>query len=98
VAICDEKEEDLAVQPKDNVDQFEHGVSNILKKSLEKYFDSHRDNLPPSGLYNRIVTEVEMIMFEVTLNHVNGNQLQASKILGISRNTLRKKMRQFGQK
>ncbi|MDR2268125.1 MAG: hypothetical protein LBD81_01585 [Holosporaceae bacterium] len=80
------------MQHKDNIDQFEQGLSNILKKILEKYFDSHKDITLPSGLYNRVINEVERVMFEVTLNRVDGNQLQASKILGINRNTLRKKM------
>ncbi|MDR3151760.1 MAG: hypothetical protein LBT67_02810 [Holosporaceae bacterium] len=80
------------MQRKDNTDQFEQGLSTILKRILEKYFDSHRDSTLPSGLYNRVIDEVERVMFEVTLKHVDGNQLQASKILGINRNTLRKKM------
>jgi two-component system nitrogen regulation response regulator GlnG len=80
------------MQHKDTIDQFEQGLSNVLKRILEKYFDSHKDNMLPSGLYNRVIDEVERAMFEVTLNRVDGNQLQASKILGINRNTLRKKM------
>jgi two-component system nitrogen regulation response regulator GlnG len=70
----------------------EDGFSKIIEKGLEKYFISHKEGIVPSGLYGRIITEVERAMFNVTLRHCGGNQLQASKILGINRNTLRKKM------
>ncbi|MDR3180153.1 MAG: hypothetical protein LBT70_04640 [Holosporaceae bacterium] len=77
---------------KKNPELLENGLSNVLKQNLEKYFDSHKDNVIPPGLYGRVIGVVEHIMFEVTLKHVGGNRLQAAKILGINRNTLRKKM------
>ncbi|GHU11081.1 hypothetical protein FACS189449_01820 [Alphaproteobacteria bacterium] len=78
-----------------NPELLEDGLSHIIRKNLEKYFDSHNEGAVPSGLYNLVINEVERVMFEVTLKRVNGNQLQASKILGINRNTLRKKMQQM---
>jgi two-component system nitrogen regulation response regulator GlnG len=72
----------------------EQGFSKVIEKHLEKYFSSHNGDTIPPGLYDRILKEVERVVFEVTLRHVNGNQLRAAKILGISRNTLRKKMMQ----
>ncbi|MDR2681539.1 MAG: Fis family transcriptional regulator [Holosporaceae bacterium] len=77
---------------KKNPELLESGLSNVMRRNLEKYFDSHKDDVVPPGLYNRVIGEVERIMFEVTLKHVKGNRLQAAKILGINRNTLRKKM------
>lgn len=70
----------------------EEGISGGLRKKLERYFASHKDGNIPPGLYERIIKEIERVMFDVTMNHVNGNQSQASKILGINRNTLRKKL------
>ncbi|GHT91236.1 hypothetical protein FACS1894122_03280 [Alphaproteobacteria bacterium] len=73
----------------------EGGLSGAIRKNFEKYFDSHDEGVLPSGLYDRVINEVERIMFEVTLRRVNGNQMKAAKILGINRNTLRKKMQQI---
>ena len=70
----------------------EEGISVGLRRKLEKYFASHKDGDIPPGLYDRLIKEIERIMFDVTLRHVSGNQSQASKILGINRNTLRKKI------
>ena len=49
--------------------------------------------LPTEGLYNRIIQEVEIPLIKLTLNACNGNQLKCAKILGINRNTLRKKLK-----
>ena len=71
-------------------------VSNSLGASVERhlkqYFDSHKNELPANGLYDRIIHEVERPLIIKTLNIVNGNQLKASELLGINRNTLRKKI------
>ena len=80
---------------RDSIEHLELGFSKTVKESLEKYFISHEDDVMPSGLHDRIIEEVERVMFCVTLNHTKGNQLRASKILGINRNTLRKKMQKF---
>ncbi|MBR1734366.1 MAG: hypothetical protein IJ730_02800 [Alphaproteobacteria bacterium] len=68
------------------------GLSALLKRNLENYLASHSDGKVPPGLYNRILNEVEKVIFPVTLKYVKGNQTQAAEILGISRNTLRKKI------
>jgi two-component system nitrogen regulation response regulator GlnG len=76
---------------KEGLENIEHGFSRVIEKHLEKYFTSHKGDIIPPGLYDRILKEIEHVIFTVTLKHVNGNQLRAAKILGISRNTLRKK-------
>ncbi|MDR3155868.1 MAG: Fis family transcriptional regulator [Holosporaceae bacterium] len=76
---------------KEILENVEQGFSKEIEKHLERYFTFHNGDVIPPGLYDRILKEVERVVFEVTLRHVNGNQLKAAKILGISRNTLRKK-------
>ncbi|MDR1982949.1 MAG: Fis family transcriptional regulator [Holosporaceae bacterium] len=70
----------------------EVGFSKMIEKHLEKYFALHNgENIPP-GLYGRVLTEVERTLFSMTLKYSQGNQLRAAQILGINRNTLRRKM------
>ena len=63
-----------------------------VEKHLNKYFDLHKNELPAAGLYDRIIQEVERPLIIKTLKLVRGNQLKASELLGINRNTLRKKI------
>ena len=63
-----------------------------VEKHLNQYFDLHKNELPANGLYDRIIHEVERPLIIKTLKLVKGNQLKASELLGINRNTLRKKI------
>ncbi len=63
------------------------------RSHIERYFNAHRDALPPAGVYARIMTEVEKPLLEETLKATEGNQLRAAELLGLNRNTLRKKIR-----
>jgi two-component system, NtrC family, nitrogen regulation response regulator GlnG len=75
----------------------------LLKTSLEAsvelhlndYFATHRPDLPPEGIYDRILAQIERPLINATLAAVNGNQVRAAKLLGINRNTLRKKISGF---
>ena len=49
-----------------------------------------------SNIYRRVEHEVDRVVLEVVLRHVKGNQVQASELLGISRTTLRAKLRTLG--
>ena len=51
------------------------------------------DDLPPPGLYERILREVELPLIALTLSATRGNQLKAADLLGLNRNTLRKRIR-----
>jgi len=73
----------------------EFGFSKMVERHVEKYFALHNGGDIPPGLYDRVINEVEFALLNVTLKYTNGNQLKASKILGINRNTLRKKMMNF---
>jgi len=73
------------------------GQSQTLQKDVEEhlsnYFAAHTaGSLPPSGLYYRILPLIEKPLIEMTLRATEGNQLKAAYVLGINRNTLRKKM------
>ncbi|MDR1560840.1 MAG: Fis family transcriptional regulator [Holosporaceae bacterium] len=77
---------------KESLENLEICFSKVIEKHLERYFALHKGEAIPPGLYERILREVEKIVFETTLRYANGNQLKAAKTLGINRNTLRKKM------
>jgi len=59
---------------------------------LRRYFDLHGGVLPPPGLYQRILREVETPLIEIALDATGGNQAKCADLLGINRNTLRKKI------
>ena len=67
-----------------------------IEQHLTRYFVQFGSDLPPPGLYDRILAEVERPLLTATLNAVRGNQLRAADLLGINRNTLRKKLTDFG--
>lgn len=68
----------------------------VIEAKIDKFFEMHEGNSPESGLYERVVREVERALIKRTIDHTHGVQIQASKILGINRNTLRKKMKELG--
>ncbi|GGH60676.1 response regulator [Frigidibacter albus] len=67
-------------------------LSASVAKHLKRYFDLHGGALPPPGLYGRILREVEMPLIEIALDATAGNQAKCADLLGINRNTLRKKI------
>jgi two-component system nitrogen regulation response regulator GlnG len=71
----------------------EEGLSAAVERHLASYFASFGDALPPPGLYHRILREIEHPLLSVTLGATRGNQIRAADLLGVNRNTLRKKIR-----
>ncbi len=67
-------------------------LSASVAKHLRRYFDLHGGVLPPPGLYTRILREVELPLIEIALDATGGNQAKCADLLGINRNTLRKKI------
>lgn len=61
-------------------------------RHLRRYFDLHGGMLPPNGLYARILREIETPLIEIALEATGGNQAKCADLLGINRNTLRKKI------
>jgi len=68
-------------------------LGGAVEHHLRSYFAAHEDGLPASGLYDRILREVERPLIELSLSATRGNQIRAAKLLGLNRNTLRKKIR-----
>jgi two-component system nitrogen regulation response regulator GlnG len=69
------------------------GLSASVERHLREYFSSHGDNLPPPGVYDRVLREVERPLISLALEVTRGNQIKAAHVLGVNRNTLRKKIR-----
>ncbi|MBT8412079.1 MAG: sigma-54 dependent transcriptional regulator [Octadecabacter sp.] len=67
-------------------------LSGSVAQHLRRYFDLHGGQLPPAGLYQRILKEVEGPLLEIALDATAGNQARCAELLGINRNTLRKKI------
>ena len=67
-------------------------MSNDIERHLRRYFDLHGNILPPVGLYNRILKELEIPLISISLEATGGNQAKCADLLGINRNTLRKKI------
>lgn len=65
-----------------------------MERHLTRYFGGYAgDNLPPPGLYHRVLKEVEGPLISAALAATRGNQIKAAELLGVNRNTLRKKIR-----
>ncbi|KTR08495.1 chemotaxis protein CheY [Aureimonas ureilytica] len=68
-------------------------LSASVEKYLADYFSSYGNDLPPPGLHGRILREVEYPLIAAALAATRGNQVKAADLLGVNRNTLRKKIR-----
>ena len=102
VLISDEEitpnhvEENLNLIPSVNSNELDADngkLSSSVEKHIKRYFDLHGENLPPPGLYNRILKEIELPLIALSLSATRGNQIKTSELLGINRNTLRKKIK-----
>lgn len=67
-------------------------LSASVGRHLKRYFDLHSGQLPPAGVYQRILREIELPLIEIALDATAGNQAKCADLLGINRNTLRKKI------
>jgi two-component system nitrogen regulation response regulator GlnG len=68
-------------------------LSVAVERNLARYFAGFPDGLPPPGLYHRVLREVEYPLLTAALTATRGNQIRAADLLGVNRNTLRKKIR-----
>ena len=82
--------------PKNTVQADSLSVS--VETHIKRYFDALSGDMPPPGLYGRVLREVEEPLIVATLAITRGNQLRAADILGLNRNTLRKKIKELNIK
>ena len=72
------------------------GLAKSVEERLTTYFGAHDGELPTAGLYDRVIREVERPLITLTLQATRGNQIKAAEVLGVNRNTLRKKIKELG--
>jgi Fis family transcriptional regulator, factor for inversion stimulation protein len=75
----------------------ENEIARCVRKAIDGYFRD-LDGERPCAVYDMVISSVERPLIEVVLHRVAGNQTQAAQLLGMNRNTLRKKMKAYGIK
>lgn len=70
-------------------------IDEAVTRDLERYF-KHLDGTRPQPIYDMVLSAVERPMLQVVMKHADNNQVRASAMLGINRNTLRKKLQMYG--
>ncbi|MBT5074478.1 MAG: nitrogen regulation protein NR(I) [Kordiimonadaceae bacterium] len=98
--VSNELSTQSTIDPQSPLDKENIIVDETLQQSiyrhLKKYFDAHPgDDLPSNGLYTRILNELEIPLIELSLRATRGNQIKAAELLGLNRNTLRKKIKEL---
>ncbi len=73
----------------------DEGLSTAVERHINDYFVAHKGAMPAAGLYDRILREIERPLIVATLVATRGNQIKAAHVLGLNRNTLRKKIREL---
>jgi two-component system nitrogen regulation response regulator GlnG len=77
------------------VDTGPETLATSVERHLHAYFSGFGESTPPPGLYHRILREVESPLISAALASTRGNQIKAAELLGVNRNTLRKKIREL---
>ena len=68
-------------------------LSDLVENHLARYFAEFGGDLPPPGLYDRVLREIEAPLFTAALAATRGNQIRAAELLGLNRNTLRSRIK-----
>jgi two-component system nitrogen regulation response regulator GlnG len=68
-------------------------LSGAVERHIRQFLAAHGDGMAPSGIYDKVLAEVERPLIRLTLAATRGNQIKAAAVLGLNRNTLRKKIR-----
>ena len=82
-----------SIAPAGEEPRTEESLSSAVERHLVRYFAAFESDLPPPGLYHRILREIEYPLLSAALAATRGNQIRAADLLGVNRNTLRKKIR-----
>ena len=89
-------ERELAEQVTAAVGQEAVSLSMLVERNLASYFADQPSGIPPAGLYDRVLADIERPLFQLTLAATRGNQMRAAEVLGLNRNTLRKRLSDLG--
>jgi two-component system nitrogen regulation response regulator GlnG len=73
----------------------DNGLAQSVERHIRAFFGAHGGTLPAPGLFDRVLREVERPLITLTLEATRGNQIKAAEVLGLNRNTLRKKIREL---
>jgi two-component system nitrogen regulation response regulator GlnG len=68
-------------------------LARAIERHIRQFLASHREGEGPNDIYERVLAEVERPLIQMTLSATRGNQIKAASMLGLNRNTLRKKIR-----
>ena len=71
-------------------------IAQAVEANMQRYFASFGEALPPPGLYHRVLADMEYPLILAALTATRGNQIRAADVLGLNRNTLRKKIKELG--
>ncbi|MCT8974166.1 nitrogen regulation protein NR(I) [Microbaculum marinisediminis] len=82
-----------SANPANDGDREEETLGGSVERHMSGYFREFGDTLPPPGLYHRVLREIEEPLIGAALAATRGNQIRAAELLGLNRNTLRKKIR-----
>jgi Fis family transcriptional regulator len=69
-------------------------IADCVRRSINRYFRD-LDGQRPSPIYDMVLKNVEQSMLETVMHHADGNQTVAAEMLGINRNTLRRKLNEY---
>ena len=76
----------------------ENDVARYVRKAMDEYFTDLDGEDPSCAVYDMVINCVEKPLIEIVLRHAGGNQTRAAELLGLNRNTLRKKILAHGIK
>jgi len=81
-------------EPSQDIALHNRPLQDYIRMALDLYFrelDGHK----PSNLYSMVMAEAEKPLLETVMHHAGGNQTRAAQMLGITRSTLRKKLKSY---
>ena len=76
----------------------ENDIARYVRKAMADYFTDLEGEDPSCPVYDMVINCVEKPLIETVLHHTGGNQTRAAELLGLNRNTLRKKIQAHGIK
>jgi two-component system nitrogen regulation response regulator GlnG len=68
-------------------------LAAAVERHIRQFLAATSDGMPMRDIYDRVIAEVERPLIQMTLSATRGNQIKAAAMLGLNRNTLRKKIR-----